>query len=107
MSDLSKLQEEMVSLFNDLATCVGEDPHHAKIEELFNTMTQFVDSFHRCIAENEKRAEDEARKERIAKKRAEIEAKRKSVKEGEETSQADDNSPVAITSAKRRNSYQS
>lgn len=77
LSDLKILHEDMLKRFAELATYLGEDARAAKIEELFQTVAQFIEAFNKCVDDNKKRAEDEARKERLAKRKAEDDQKRK------------------------------
>lgn len=50
--------------FADLATLLGEEPRHAKTEEMFGTLDQFMNEVIACIKENEKAREDKLRKEK-------------------------------------------
>lgn len=102
VSELQKLQEEMLRGFSELATHLGEDPKSAKVEELFNTLYEFMGSFDRSVQENKEREEAAARKERVAKRRAEDEEKRKkrTIEKNKAMVKLEGKSPVAVSANK-------
>lgn len=70
VTELQKLQEEMLRCFSEMAVRLGEDPKNAKVEEVFSILSNFMDAFQKSVKENSKRREDTARKERLAKRHA-------------------------------------
>lgn len=77
VGELEKLQEEMLRVFNELAVQLGEDPKHAKTEEFFATLWEFIESFNQSVKDNRMRKEDAERKERLAKRHAEDQERRR------------------------------
>lgn len=77
LGNITKKHEEMLSRFGDLASYLGEDTRSSKIEELFATLANFVGMFQRCVKENQEREENDARKARMEKRKADEEEKKK------------------------------
>jgi Formin Homology 2 Domain len=73
---LEGLHQDMIREFSDLAGYLGEDTRLAKTEELFDTLSKFILSFDLCVKENAKRKEATEIAERLAKRKADDEAKR-------------------------------
>lgn len=71
IEDLLKLQEEMLRTFMELAVLLGEDSKSVKVEDLFMTLWTFMEAFGQAVKDNKKRAEENARKEKRAKREAE------------------------------------
>lgn len=77
VTELQTLQEEMLRSFSEMAVHLGEDGKSTKVEEVFTTLWNFMGSFDQSVKENEQRKEDAARKERLAKRQAEDQEKRR------------------------------
>ncbi|KAI0563645.1 Formin-like Protein [Gracilaria domingensis] len=71
VEDLQKLQEEMLRVFMEMAVSLGEDPKHVKVEDLFSTLSAFVDAFQQAVKDIKIRGDEKARKERMAQREAE------------------------------------
>lgn len=103
VSELQTLQEEMLRGFSKLAAHLGEDPKSAKVDEFFGTLDQFIQSFGQCVRDNKQRVEDVARAERLAKRHAEDQERRR-IRSAEKAKasqgQQPDLSPVAVSPAK-------
>lgn len=80
LSEITKKHEDMLRRFGELASYLGEDARSAKIEDLFATLANFVGMFQRCLVENREKEENDARKARMEKRKAE-EAEKKKAKE--------------------------
>lgn len=110
VSELQTLQEEMLRGFSKLAVHLGEDPKHAKVEEFFGTLCQFIDSFQQSVTENKQRTEEATRKERLAKRQAE-DQERRQLRSAEKAKASDgkqsDLSPVAVSPEKNGTSEKS
>lgn len=74
---ITSKHEEMLRRFSEIAAYLGEDTRHAKIEELFATIANFIEMFNKCVKENKERQENEALKARMEKRKAEEEEKAK------------------------------
>lgn len=77
VEELQKLHEEMLRTFLEVAVQLGEEPKTAKTEDVFSTLSQFIDAFTNSAKDNEKREEEAARQERLAKRQIEDEERRR------------------------------
>lgn len=70
--EISDLHAKMVGEFAELAILLGEEPRHAKTEDMFSTLDTFMKDFTNCLEENRERKQALLRKERMEKKAAEM-----------------------------------
>lgn len=77
VEQLTKAQEVMLEQFKTVTMALGEEPKNAKVEEFFATVNKFCKAVKQAVNDNEQRKKERERKERLQKRSAEDEEKRK------------------------------
>lgn len=62
VGELSSLQEEMLKRFQEMVVTFGEDPKNAKVEDVFGTLSQFMEAFQTSVNQNAARREAREKK---------------------------------------------
>lgn len=77
VTELTSLQEDMTKSFHEVVVQLGEEPKNAKVEDFFGTLSAFLEAFTQSAKDNSNRKEEEARRERLAKRNAEEKERRR------------------------------
>lgn len=68
VEQLSNLQGEMLKRFQEMVVTFGEDPKNAKVEDVFGTLSQFMEAFSTSVKQNVTRREAREKKNKSKKK---------------------------------------
>lgn len=70
VEQLSNLQGEMLKRFQEMVVTFGEDPKNAKVEDVFSTLSQFMEAFSTSVKQNVARREAREKKNKSKKSQA-------------------------------------